>query len=64
METKPGTAVLILPGLKSLASGIVGHYLTYRFIVVLRGLNHIFIDYFLRKQLITSASVLTYLPCL
>ena len=40
METKPDTAVLILPGLKSMVSGIVGHYLTYRFIVVLRRLNH------------------------
>jgi hypothetical protein len=40
METKPDTAVLILPGLKSLVSGIVGLYLTYRFIVVLRGLDY------------------------
>jgi hypothetical protein len=29
METKPDTAVLILPGLKSLVFGIVGHLQIY-----------------------------------
>ena len=34
METEPDIAVHILPGLKSLVSGIVGLYFAYRSIVV------------------------------
>ena len=39
METKPDNAALILPGVKSLVSGIIGLHLAYRSIVVLRGLD-------------------------